>query len=124
MLPINYNQETLVSSVIQEISFCRFSLENEKDLQEEIYKRIMAIWPNAVREHALDRKNIVDIFLDGIAIEIKIHASAMSIYRQCERYCEFESVKCLILATNRSMGFPKEINGKPCYLLKLGNAWL
>ena len=124
MSTINYNQQPLASVVIQELSLCKFPLHNEKDLQEAIYKQLIFKRFPAIREYPLDNKNILDILILNMAIEIKIHASAKSIYRQCVRYCEFERVKCLLLITNRSMGFPEQINGKPCYVLNLGKAWL
>jgi hypothetical protein len=123
-MPANFNQQPLASVVIHELSLCKFPLYNEKDLQEAIYKQLVAKRFPAVREYPLDNNNIVDIFIQGTAIEIKIHAPARAIYKQCARYCGFECVKCLILITNRAMGFPKEINGKPCYVLNLGKAWL
>lgn len=46
------------------------------------------------------------------------------IYKQCERYANFDQVKQLVLITNRSMGFPETINNKPCYVINIGRAWL
>ena len=76
------------------------------------------------REYRLDNKNIPDFFINGLAIEVKIKGSKTSIYKQCKRYCEFDEVKALLLVTNRTMGFPKDINGKDCYFHSLGKSWL
>lgn len=113
-----------MQSIIKIISSHRFPLEKEKETQASIESRFVENGISYSREHILDKNNIPDFFIDGIAIEIKIKGNAKSIYKQCERYCQFDEVKSLILATNRSMGFPKEINGKPCYFINLGKAWL
>lgn len=110
----------MIEDVYRTLSRYRFTLTSESELQKEIG----TILPQAVREYRLDAKNRLDFFLEGIAIEVKIKGGAKDIYKQCERYCAFDEVRSLILITNRSMGFPPEINGKPCYVLKLGRSWL
>lgn len=112
------------TEIFTAISNCLFSLENEKQLQAEIAQRLEKYNIPYMREHHLDARNIIDFYSFGTGIEIKISGSAKEIYRQCERYCQFEQVKSLILVTNRSMGFPEAINGKRCYILNLGKAWL
>lgn len=113
----------MLSSIISVLQN-RFPLEVEKETQAAIEQKLKDSGIEYSREHKLDQENIPDFFIDGIAIEIKIKGNAKSIYKQCERYCQFQEVKSLILVTNRSMGFPKEINGKPCYFINLGKAWL
>lgn len=103
----------------------RFNLQDEKQTQAAIAQEFdKAGMTTYLREHRFDEKNVVDFFVCNIAIEVKIKGSRREIFRQCERYCQFEEVQKLILITNRSMGFPEEINGKSCYLLNLGKAWL
>lgn len=118
--------EQLVHSVITSISTKRLQLSNEKSLQVEIADFMSCQGLTFLREHPLDPANIPDfIFLpEGLAIEVKIKGSARDIYGQCARYASFDQVKAILLITNRSMGFPKEINGKPAYYFKLGRAWL
>ena len=110
--------------ILQVLSGQRFDLSSEKALQIEIKERLFETGVLAEKEYRLSIKDIPDFFCDGIAVEVKIKGSATEIFKQCQRYCEFDQVKELLLITNRSMGFPKEINGKPCYVLNLGNAWL
>lgn len=114
----------MITNIIQILSSSRFNLENEKQTQSEIELKLKQNKINYVREHRLDEKNIPDFFIDGIAIEIKIKGNAKQIYKQCERYSKFDEVKNIMLVTNRSMGFPAEINGKSCYVVNLGKAWL
>ncbi len=114
----------MVNEIVEILSKHRFVLDNEKEAQYQIGLVMHGNDINTEREYRLDKKNIPDFFIDGLAIEVKIKGNAKSIYKQCERYCKFDQVKELLLITNRSMGFPKEINGKPCYYLNLGKAWL
>lgn len=110
--------------IISILSRSRFLLENEKEAQAEIAQKLLDNGIFATREHQLDSRNIPDFFIDGIAIEVKIKGNARQIYKQCERYCNFDEVKQLILVTSRSMGFPTSINGKPCYYVNMGKSWL
>ncbi len=114
----------MIEKILKVLSSNRFPVDHEKDTQEYI---AMALSKNAVfhsKEYRLDEKNIPDFFVDGIAIEVKIKGNAKRIYRQCERYCTFPEVKTLILVTNRSMGFPEQINGRNCYYVNIAKAWL
>lgn len=111
--------------IIKFLSQYRLSFLDEKDLQRQIEEHLIAGGISHTREARLDDSNIVDFLIAGnIAMEIKIKGSRREIYKQCERYCSFDNVSQLILVTNRSMGFPKEINRKPCYVMALGKAWL
>lgn len=102
----------------------RLNLNTEALLQEgleEAFKADGIIYTREVRLSSYDRP---DFMCGDIAIEAKVKGSAKSIYKQCERYCQHDRVRALILVTNRSMGFPRDINGKPCYLINLGRSWL
>ncbi len=78
------------------------------------------------REKVLSKKSRIDFMIEpfGIGIEVKIKGSPLKTLAQCERYCEHDEVKALILATSKFMGFPSEINGKPIYLIHLSKALL
>lgn len=112
--------------IIELLRRARFNLSTEALLKREM-AHLMAKHLGIIlaEEYSLDPKNRLDFFLSGIAIEVKINkGSAKSIYKQCERYCQFPEVQILILVTNRAMGFPPELNGKPCYIVSLGKGWL
>lgn len=116
-----------VGDVFKVLRQRRFNLHDEKMLQAEINADLLsALGGSAVhREFILDHKNTIDFLIGGdCGIEVKIGGAKRTIYKQCERYCSFNRVKSLILVTNRSMGFPEQINGKDCYVLNLGKAWL
>ena len=102
----------------------RFRMDNEKLLQGQIETVLKANDVAHAREHRLAPGDIVDFLAGDIAIECKIKGQRRAIYRQCERYCAFESVGSFILVTNAAMGMPKEIAGKPIYVVDLGRSWL
>ncbi len=102
----------------------KFELHNEKVLQQQMMDVLSPVFPKIQREHSLDEKNVIDFMLAGVGIEVKIKGGRKDIYRQCERYCAFDQVKVFVLVTNRSIGFPQSLKGKPCYVINLGMAWL
>lgn len=116
------NSEDIVTYVKRLLSTSRLSLHDEMTLQREMTALLAPLDP--ANPYRLDDKNIIDFFIKGVGIEVKIKGSRQEIYRQCVRYCGFEEIQCLVLVTNRAMGFPKEINGKPTYVINLGLAWL
>lgn len=106
------------------LSKCRFTLSNEMALQAEIGSFLTINKIEYAREVRLSTKDRIDFMVEGVGIEVKLKGRAMAIYKQCERYCGCPAVKELVLVSNRSMGLPDEINGRPVYLLNLGRAWL
>lgn len=102
----------------------RFPLHKEKDLQLMIADVFTKAGILFEREYRFDDHNIVDFFVSGIAIEVKIKGGVMDILRQCSRYSEFKQVNSIILVTNKSMGFPQQINKKDAFLFNISKAWL
>lgn len=116
-----------VQAIISALSGKRFTLSDEKVLQQELYDQFVLKLPgiSIEREHHLNKEDIPDFLINGhIAVEVKIKGAKKAIYNQCVRYCEHEKVKVLLLITNLSMGFPEQINNKDCYFYKLSRAWL
>ena len=103
----------------------RFPMGTEKELQAHIEGELVRVGVPYEREFRLSAGDIVDfMFPSGLALEIKIKGGARQIFSQCERYCGYDRVESLVLATNRAMGLPSEINGKPAFVASLGRAWL
>jgi len=116
--------DDLVSIVQSSLMHKHFTLSNEKKVQIQICQHLKNAGLDIQREVYLDQKNIIDFMVSGLGIEVKVKGSAFDILRQCERYCEFEQVKGLMLISGRFIGFPKEIKGKPCYFFSLSRAVL
>lgn len=117
----------IVAQVISALKGKRLNLQDEKALQKEIYNVLAVALPQLpiAREFVLDEHSIIDFLINNsLGIEVKIKGGKRDLYRQCERYCEFDLIEQLLLITNLSIGFPEQINGKDCYVLKLGTSWL
>jgi hypothetical protein len=111
------------------IAASRCRLSNESQTQADIHAALCARMPalasGVVRELRLSSRDRVDIWANGIVIEVKLGAArAMDIFRQMSRYAGHDAVEALILATNKAIALPPSINGKPAYVLSLGRAWL
>jgi hypothetical protein len=103
----------------------RLDMNDEKRTQEQVADYLRTADICFIKEHPLDKGSIVDFMLeDGVAIEVKIKGSRMSVYRQIERYCKFDDVKSIILLCTYPFAMPPEINGKSVYVLNLSSAWL
>lgn len=116
---INY-----LSEVMQLLRKHRFDLSTEKIVQQEMATLFKSKNIPFEREVRLAKGDIIDFIVGGIGIEIKIKGVKSAIYKQCVRYCEYEKIKILILATSQSLGFPPEINCKSCYVINFSKAWL
>lgn len=99
----------------------RLNLQDEKRLQSDICAAFDLHNIPYAREVSFDN-GVVDFMVGGLAIEVKIRgrASAMSIYRQLERYSQSDRVEAILLITSHTMSIPETINNKPAYLLRLG----
>lgn len=112
------------AEIVKFIERHRWPLSSEKDLQEIFHAALLAAGVPARREVRLDDKNIIDVMIGPVGVEMKIRGERRAIYHQCERYCMFEKVESLVLATSRSMGIPQFINCKPVMVASLSRGWL
>lgn len=118
------HQVKILYSTLLTLRKARLSVSLESETQVQCQDALADI-PDVQRHFKLNDKDIPDFFISGfIAVEVKIKGDAKAIKKQCDRYCADRRVKCLILITNRSMGFPSSINGKDCYVINIGRAWL
>lgn len=102
----------------------RFPLTSEKLCQEEIARVLEGASVPFAREHRLAKGSIIDFLVEKVGIEVKLGGSKRQLWRQCQRYCRFDAISELVVATNVPIGLPSEINGKPTYLLPLSRAWM
>lgn len=117
----------MIHAILYALKSNRFLLENEKELQAHIADHLAYKLGKDIlvrREVVLGPKDIIDFLIEDIGIEVKIKGSKRAIFRQCARYCGYDQVGKLILVTNVSMGFPTQLNGKDCFIINLGKAWL
>ena len=115
---------TDVQSIIRLLQSRRFTLSDEKRLQAEIEEVLTSFGIEHAREYRLDAGSIIDFMVGGIGVEVKIKGSKLEIWRQLERYAEFDEIETLILVTNVPMGCPSVVKGKPIYVVNLAKAWL
>ena len=102
----------------------KFPLGSEAECQQAMAKAFLQEGLKYTKEYRFDAQNRIDFFGEGVGIEVKIKGRAKSILAQCERYCAFEELKVLIVATNRALGLPYFLNDKPVYIINLGRSWL
>lgn len=114
-----------IAQIAHVIESSQLNLTNEKILQLDLSSVLTTHGIKHEREIYLDEHNIIDfMFESGVGMEVKIKGTPKNIYRQLVRYSEFEQIKSIILATNKSMGLPKLINNKPTYIINLNRGWL
>lgn len=98
--------------VLRILSKYKFYFNDEKDLQDKVEDVLKSHGVAYKREYRLSSSDIVDFFIDGLAVELKVKGHPVSVYKQCSRYCEHESVKELLLVTSKSFALPDIINSK------------
>lgn len=113
-----------VQRVVTALRSTRIDLSNEKRTQNDIADALSRYGIVHLREYRLSSADIVDFFIDGVGLEVKLKARKMTIYRQLRCYAMYPKITALILVTNTSMGLPEVIEGKPVYVFKMGEAWL
>lgn len=66
----------------------------------------------------------IDLMCGGVGIEIKRgRVERAKVLRQLTRYAACERVAGLILVTEKSLGLPREIGGKPVRVVCLNRLW-
>lgn len=111
------------------LSQVKANLRVESRTQEDLYNHLVASLPNSAksieRELKLNPRDRVDIWVDGIVVEVKLApANKLAVYKQVKRYAEHPRVEAVILATNIMMALPSLIEGKPAFVVSLGRAWM
>jgi hypothetical protein len=118
-------------NIIEKLSRYRTRFSSEKEMQLDVSNLLPIILESLdiklpiSREHRLDSKNVIDFMSGGIGIECKIKQSSMAVYRQLERYSDFDSIKELVLITSKVHCLPPVTkNGKRILVLNTAKAWL
>lgn len=119
-----------VSAVFNSLKNKKFPIRDEiktQILMESIFNENPFLKEqNLIRSHRLSDKDIVDFYFEKsrLAIEVKVKGQGQEILNQCRRYCEHDTVDAIILVTAFYIGFPKDINTKPCWLYHLSRNFL
>lgn len=117
-----------VSRLIEILSSYTFSLNDEKVCQREIAEVLTQRHVEFEREFDLrpyGGAGIVDFLVGGcVAVEVKLKGQRKSVYRQCRDYCKSDNVESLVLLSSLAMKLPEEIEGKSCFVVSLGSAYL
>lgn len=111
------------------IGSARVDLTNEKATQADIHQLLTAHLPADVeveREFSLTPADRPDFLIAGaVVIEVKVKRSDNVLtVRQLGRYAADPRVQAIILASNRAISLPAEINGKPARFVSLGRGWM
>ena len=111
--------------IIEVLTTRQWPLSDEKLLQPLIaIEFVRAGLSDIAREVHLGKRDIVDFLIGDVAVEVKVKGDRRAIYRQLERYCGYEAVGAIVLATNVPMNLPELIEGKPASIAALGRGWL
>lgn len=118
--------EEILNKIQTSIKNKKLNLSNEKLLQNDLEKYFKESNLDFKREFKIGSNSILDFFIDGLAIEVKIQSksSNLNIYKQLEKYSEFEEIKNILLITSKSLSLPSQINNKPLYILNLSKSQL
>lgn len=110
--------------IIAALAGLRFDLADEAVCQRQMAEALDAAGIDHRREVVIGPRERIDFLVGGIGIEVKLRGAKRAIFEQCLRYCRCEEVKALILASNKTMGLPAELEGKPVFFFHLGRSWL
>ncbi|HEY4112879.1 MAG TPA: hypothetical protein VGM17_02355 [Rhizomicrobium sp.] len=123
---MSLGREQLVAVIATALGRARVPLSDEKEAQAAISQILSDNGVAHEREHRLGPHDIPDFFCTpDLVIEAKMKAARpAAVYKQLKRYAGYDKVGALILVTNRAMGLPAAICGKPAYFISLGRAWL
>lgn len=102
----------------------RYPVSTELVLQNAIEDRLSAARIDFGREVRLGPADRIDFLAGTVGIEAKTRCAARTIYRQLERYADYDAISALILVTGTALGLPPSINGKPVFMVSLGRSAL
>lgn len=118
-------------ALLELLRMTRLPLGDEKAAQRELARVLSGVGIAARREVRLGPGEIADFLIEsgplaGTLLEVKLSSggSKREIYRQLLRYAGHSQVETLVLVTNKAMGLPGQIGGKPACYVSLGRAWL
>lgn len=117
--------EAKLSALVAALRKYRIPQSSEEAAQHAIEQALTREGFRIEPQKVLSAGERIDIFTDGIAIEIKVKGGRTAIYRQLERYARIETVTGLLLVTGIAWPLVSDvIFEKPLRAHLLGAAWL
>lgn len=118
----------LALAIARSLNGPRFDLNDEIACHEQMEVWLKDDFPTrkVEREYRLSGgAGRPDFYVEGVAVEVKMNAAnPKEIVRQITRYAACPLVAAVVVATNRALQLPGQINGKPIFGVSLGRAWL
>jgi hypothetical protein len=94
---------TRVETVAEILRGFRFNYASEDALQEGIHACLADHGMTAIREHRLDARSRIDVWVPfpdgGVAVEAKVEGDPDSVARQVARYLSYRDVLGVVLVT-------------------------
>lgn len=114
----------MIEEVASIIARYRYTYASEDELQEGIAAALRDCGYDVERELRLDAASRIDLWTEGVGVEVKIDGRTSSVQRQLERYARFETIDALILVTSRggrhgNLMRLREIGDKPFRIVVL-----
>ena len=114
-----------LEAVLSALRTLRVPLQRgEYDLHGLVREALERAGLQADHEVPLAPRCRIDFLCEGVGVEIKRgrieHAKVLT---QLRRYAACESVKALVLVTERTLALPDELSGKPLRILCLNRLW-
>ncbi len=97
------------------------SWQDELELQDEIDDALLLADIQFAREERLSSTDIVDFFVEGLAVEVKVDMGLTHVTRQLHRYLGHDEIEGAVLVTTKSMhrGIARTLHGKPVWVIYL-----
>ena len=97
----------------------------ERDLQDGVAALLAAEGFTAEPQARLSPLDRPDFLVDGVAVELKVKGGAAELERQVGRYLGHDEVMGVLVITNRARhrGLPRQINGKPVWVMWIPGAF-
>ena len=98
--------------------------QGEYDLHRLVMDTLSRQGVSFEHEVSLAPRCRIDLMCGGVGVEIKRgRVERAKVLRQLARYAACEQVAGLILVTEKSLGLPQEIGGKPVRVVCLNRLW-
>ena len=107
------------------IAAWRIRVSSEDQAQADVEEALRRAGLTFEPQKRLTASDRLDVFCEGVAIEIKVKGSRPAILRQITRYAALPEVGGTVLVTGVAWPFASgEIGGKPFRAVRLSLGWL